>query len=293
MGLTYHAVKMLKLAKAEGASFARVCQVGRQALVIHPKQRANLGLGSAEIAIHDGDYQWPWADSFFRDELEAASLHTLDYSDYEGADLLHDLNQPLSSEHFGAMDVVIDGGTLEHIFHVPEALRSYMRLTKVGGRIFIFTPANDNCGHGFYQFSPEFFYRVFQESNGFEVLRMWLVTHPFPSNFLSSKEKCYEIKDPAKVSDRVIISRSGPMMLMMEARKINENQPFAAAPLQSDYLAEWHAQHSMVAKAPQEFSWKKCILNQLPLPLRYWLRGMKQRRLQSLKGSKYVSKITI
>ena len=142
MGLTIHAAKMLRQSKSDGANFTKVCQVGRQALVIHPEDRPTVGIENPDVPIENGDYQWPWADSFFRDTLGVQDFHTMDYSDYEGADLLHDLNSPLAPEHYGRFDAIVDGGTLEHIFNVPEALKSYMRLVKVGGRIFIFTPAN-------------------------------------------------------------------------------------------------------------------------------------------------------
>ena len=293
MGLTIHAAKMLRQSKLDGAEFTKVCQVGRQALVIHPEDRLAVGLKDASVPIQNNDYLWPWADSFFRDTLGVRDFHTMDYSDYEGADLLHDLNSPLAPEHYGRFDVIVDGGTLEHIFNVPEALKSYMRLVKVGGRVFIFTPANGNCGHGFYQFSPEFFYRVFQPSNGFEVVRLWAVTHPFPSNFLSRKETCYAVEDPAVVRDRVIISRSGPMMIMVEARKVNENEPFASGPpLQSDYVAEWKDPNEAGADSSvTKGGLKNLILGLLPLRGRYWLRGLKQRRSQSLTGSPYIRRI--
>ena len=284
---------MLRQSKLDGAEFTKVCQVGRQALVIHPEDRPAVGLKDASVPIQNNDYLWPWADSFFRDTLGVRDFHTMDYSDYEGADLLHDLNSPLAPEHYGRFDVIVDGGTLEHIFNVPEALKSYMRLVKVGGRVFIFTPANGNCGHGFYQFSPEFFYRVFQPSNGFEVVRLWAVTHPFPSNFLSRKETCYAVEDPAVVRDRVIISRSGPMMIMVEARKVNENEPFASGPpLQSDYVAEWKDPNEAGADSSvTKGGLKNLILGLLPLRGRYWLRGLKQRRSQSLTGSPYIRRI--
>lgn len=293
MGLTIHAAKMLRQSKSDGANFTKVCQVGRQALVIHPEDRPTVGIENPDVPIENGDYQWPWADSFFRDTLGVQDFHTMDYSDYEGADLLHDLNSPLAPEHYGRFDAIVDGGTLEHIFNVPEALKSYMRLVKVGGRIFIFTPANGNCGHGFYQFSPEFFYRVFQESNGFEVVRLWAVSHPFPSNFLSRKETCYEVKDPAVVRDRVVLSRSGPMMIMVEARKVNDNEPFAAGPpLQSDYVAEWTDPDAVAAQGQgSQGGLKNAILGMLPLSRRYWLRGLKQRRSQSLQGSPYIRRL--
>lgn len=293
MGLTIHAAKMLTKSKSDGADFTSVCQVGRQALVIHPEDRAALGITEPEVPVVNGDYAWPWADSFFRETLGVRDFHTMDYSDYEGADLLHDLNSPLAPEHHGRFDVVVDGGTLEHVFNVPEAIKTYMQLVRPGGRVFIFTPANGNCGHGFYQFSPEFFYRVFQPSNGFEVVRLWAVTHPFPSNFLSRKEVCHEVMDPAVVGDRVIISRSGPMMIMVEARKVNENIPFAAGPpLQSDYVAGWkEADTTTSGGAVRRSGLKDFILGLLPLSRRYWLRGLKQRRQQSLQGSPYIRRI--
>ncbi|OYV07190.1 MAG: hypothetical protein CFE26_02290 [Verrucomicrobiales bacterium VVV1] len=284
---------MLRQSKSDGADFTKVCQVGRQALVVHPEDRASIGILDSNVPIENGDYIWPWADSFFRDTLGVRDFHTMDYSDYEGADLLHDLNSPLAVEHHGRFDVIVDGGTLEHIFNVPEALKTYMRLVKVGGRVFIFTPANGNCGHGFYQFSPEFFYRVFQPSNGFEVVRLWAVTHPFPSNFLSRKETCYEVKDPAVVRDRVILSRSGPMMIMVEARKVNDNEPFGSGPpLQSDYVAEWQDPNEASSGSPAvRRGLKNFILGLLPLSRRYWLRGLKQRRAQSLRGSPYIRRV--
>ena len=33
------------------------------------------------------------------------------------------------------------------------------------------TPANNFFGHGFYQFTPELFFRIFSAANGFEVER--------------------------------------------------------------------------------------------------------------------------
>ena len=54
------------------------------------------------------------------------------------------------------------------IFNFPVAIRNLMRMAKVGGQVFLTTPANNFCGHGFYQFSPELAYRIFALENGFE-----------------------------------------------------------------------------------------------------------------------------
>lgn len=100
----------------------------------------------------------------------------MDASKYEGASVVQDLNQPVPDSLKERFDAIFDGGTLEHVFNIPAALKNCMEMTKVGGRFYMHTCANNLCGHGFYQFSPELFYRVFSEQNGFEVERM--VIHP-------------------------------------------------------------------------------------------------------------------
>lgn len=76
---------------------------------------------------------------------------------------------PLPERLYNAYDTVIDGGTIEHVFNVPEALKTSMRLVAPGGRFIALSIANNYCGHGLYQLSPELFYRVFSPENGFRV----------------------------------------------------------------------------------------------------------------------------
>ena len=122
-----------------------------------------------------------FADDFFRLLLGAESIKSIDYSDYEKVDIIHDLNTPVPENLHGAFDAVVDGGSLKHIFDVKQVLTNYMNMTKVGGCLFIVTTANNLSGHGFYQFSPEFFYRVFGHANGFIVNDVILIECPLLS----------------------------------------------------------------------------------------------------------------
>src|SRR5690349_2113525 len=65
--------------------------------------------------------------------LGAEEIHSFDYSDYQGATHLHDLNQPLPQKYFGQYSTVLDFGTLQYIFYVPIAVKNFMQLVKVGG----------------------------------------------------------------------------------------------------------------------------------------------------------------
>lgn len=87
------------------------------------------------------------------DEVLAA-----DVSDYEGASIVLDLNAggvPPDLEQ--GFDFVYDGGTLEHVFHVPNALANLHALLRPGGRILHSLPITNFVDHGFYMFSPTLF----------------------------------------------------------------------------------------------------------------------------------------
>ena len=100
--------------------------------------------------------------------LGFTSVEALDCSDYEKAEIVHDLNHPLPTGVEGAYDFVFDGGTLEHIFDVKTALINAAKLLKVGGRIHHAVPTSNFVDHGFYQFSPTVLLDYYA-ANGFEV----------------------------------------------------------------------------------------------------------------------------
>ncbi len=180
----------------------------------------------------DIDFKDEYAEPLFK-ILGADEVDSLDYSNYEKATIIHDLNQPLPSIHRAAYTCVVDGGTIEHVFNFPVAIKNCMDALRVGGHYIGITPANNQMGHGFYQFSPELYYRVFSEENGFRVKKM-IIT---PGNQLN---EWYEVADPAQVKSRVMLMNNCPLTLIMVAEKISEQEPFTQTPYQSDYTTSWN-----------------------------------------------------
>ncbi len=80
-----------------------------------------------------------------------AQVDTIDVSTYEHAEIIHDLNDPVPPE-LGPYDLVVDFGTLEHIFDVRQAMWNLCELVGVGGRVVHFMPAN-MLDHGFYNWN--------------------------------------------------------------------------------------------------------------------------------------------
>ena len=98
--------------------------------------------------------------------LGFSEFHALDYSDYEGAQIIFDLNQPSPPKNLlESFDVILDSGTLEHVFHVPNALCNISRMLRPDGRIIQFLPSSNYMDHGFYMFSPTVLYEYYSQNN--------------------------------------------------------------------------------------------------------------------------------
>jgi len=164
MGIDRHFADFLMFARDDGVGFDRVATLGRLNLFVDHRSLGAIfrkhGLPATDEDIRtvrgaaDG-----YAESFLQ-RLGARECVSIDASSYERASLVHDMNRPIPDELKGRFSVVIDGGTLEHVFNFPVAIQNCMDLLRVGGHFFAHTMANNFMGHGFYQFSPELFYRV-------------------------------------------------------------------------------------------------------------------------------------
>ncbi len=198
-----------------------------------------------------------WRFDLFARALGAQSVVACDASGYEGADLIHDLNLPIPAEWEQQYDVVIDGGTLEHVFHFPTAISNCMRLLKPGGHLFLFTPANNYFGHGFYQFSPELFYRVLTGGNGFRVERMVVIEDGMVQSSLLGVRygfpvagRPHAVRDSAVIRQRVTLVNRKPTALYVLARKTAHVVPFRTFPQQSFFVEQWQPKAGSASPEP-------------------------------------------
>ena len=235
-----------------------------------------------------------WRFEVLAQALGAVETASCDASAYEGADLVHDLNEPIPATWEQRFDLVLDGGTLEHVFNFPVAILNCMRWLKPGGHLILITPANNFLGHGFFQFSPELFYRVLRHENGFDMQRMiatvdaagfsrlFGVDYSFPV-----EGPWYEVPDPASVRSRITLINDQSVLLYVLARKAEHLQKLSSTPQQSDYSAQWNtgqsssflsaglSKNSLLGMLLRRFGESFCreMLPRLALPLdplRWW-----------------------
>lgn len=186
--------------------------------------------------------------------LGAHGVRSLDASTYEGATDIHDLNEPLGDRDDlrASFSAVVDGGTLEHVFNFPVALRTAMELVAANGHLLVMTPTNDQDGHGFFQFSPEVFFRAVGPENGFTI------EHCFVKE---DHGNWFAVKDPAIVGRRVEFRTRHSSTLFVAARRVEVRPIFSSWPQQSDYAQAWignpgHATRaSRAARLRQRANW--------------------------------------
>jgi hypothetical protein len=144
---------------------------------------ADAGVRLRDVALTLSPKPGPASKGYLSDDSMLKALGFEDYSaldvdGYESAGFIHDLYSPtIPAEIEGRFDVVIDGGTLEHVFHVPNAISALGRMVHSAGRVIHASPSSNHVDHGFYMFSPTFFWDYYS-ANRFELPAVHIVRYP-------------------------------------------------------------------------------------------------------------------
>jgi SAM-dependent methyltransferase len=169
--------------------------------------------------------------------LGAEEIVSLDANSYQDASLVHDMNLPIPGELKNRFDVVVEGGSLEHIFNFPVAVKNCMEMLVPGGSYLGVGPADNFCGHGFYQFSPDLYFRVLSPENGFILERMILCGVKADADWL-------EVLDPLATRQFVeSLGSNNPTYVLVHAQKLQNRRIFEKFPEQSVYTLLWKGEH--------------------------------------------------
>src|ERR1700674_542610 len=117
MGIDIHALNFIKYVSKK-KRLGRVATIGRHALMI-PRARAEFG---------------PFCEEFLTKRFDAKLVDSYDYSNYEGATYVVDMNKPVVPEK--EYDTIINCGCVEHVYDVPQALKISRCYAVPGGKSF-------------------------------------------------------------------------------------------------------------------------------------------------------------
>ena len=138
------------------------------------------------------------------------------------------MNYPL--DKFCEYDTIIDGGSLEHIYNVPQALKNISELCSDGGQILHMLPANNECGHGFYQFSPGL-PSLYSEENGYAETKVFIAP-------MDDEMHWYEVIKPGNGERAMIKSckSTNALYLLCRTKKISN---FSHTHVQQSDYVHW------------------------------------------------------
>lgn len=185
-------------------------------------RRMGLTLAPQDIAQDDG-----FTETLFK-SLGYPPIEAMDFTAQEGAAHVHDLNLPLRPDLHGQFDLVIDGGTTEHVFHVGTALDTCHQLLKPGGIVMSFVAGDGWFGHGFFQTGPDVPWRYWHHARGYQMLEVSLAPRKRPTSLIA-------VPDPTGATRGGERALSGPHMLLYAARKPVVDPPYHM-PVQGHYV---------------------------------------------------------
>ena len=287
MAIDYTAASLLLSLQRRKIPLGRVLTLGRQHLSLSKEMIASLerqfAVDLRQFVREDGEERF--AEPFL-ESLGAAEVTSLDYSDYEASSLCHDLNEPIPDDWKGRYDLVLDGGTLEHVFNFPCAIRNGMELVAPGGHYLGCNPADQWLGHGFYQFGPELFFRVFTPQNGFEVIDVLLVEDVVDG-------AVYKVSDPAIAGHRLSIRSNERVASAVLARRVTVvDGLFRETPQQSDYTSRWEGEGEGGPAARTGGSGLKALIRGvLPAKLVRRIRRRAIARRHAAEGARALTKL--
>jgi hypothetical protein len=206
---------VLELGESEWYGEAELAALIENVVTDAPR-RAELRKRLAEVRSDDRYRAWRLAKLFYAAFLDYRELVAIDFHGTPEARQI-DLNYPVKlGQQF---EVVIDGGTAEHVFNVAQFFATCHEAAAPGGLILHHNPFRGWLEHGFYNFNPTFYWDV-AAANRYELLMLvYTEVQPLRIEQLFSRERIIEMARAGELG--------ASAMLYAVYRKPAHEAPFA------------------------------------------------------------------
>jgi hypothetical protein len=193
MGLGYHFVEGLVREHKYRPLSGDVLLIGRQTIYFTPQTilkllrehnvevdditESEIDLGGSTINRMPGYPADLITDEALFKLLGIPKIIGLDHSSYEGAEIIHDLNQPIPPHLRECADVIVDGSTLDNVFDPAAAIRNFSSLLRPGGRLITSNMYSNHYEP--YAILPPLWYHDYFVVNGFSDCKVYIMVQPF------------------------------------------------------------------------------------------------------------------
>jgi hypothetical protein len=157
-----------------------------------------------------------YSENLFIQLLNCNCVDSIDNSNYEEASIIHNLNLPYNSSK--KYQYIYDGGTIEHIFNIPQVIENVINMLDIDGLFVSVTCNNNFSGHGMYQFSPEFFLSSLNKKYGMEIEAIYI------GKVHTKFEEWIDVNDYKGGRNCSKFDSNDPVYILTIARKISDNR---------------------------------------------------------------------
>lgn len=176
-------------------------------------------------------------DHTFLQWVGVERIDVLDVSEYEGADIVHDICQPLPKSLVGQYDFVFNSSVLDNVFDPAAAFRHMCSALRPGGRIISLEMASNDC-FPYLVFCPGWFQDYFAV-NRFERAQVYC------SQFNSIHELIY---GPSMMWGALPLTNTrlsapsitGAMAAVVAVAEFGERSTTHKSPIQGHYRSDVH-----------------------------------------------------
>jgi hypothetical protein len=255
MGVGRHLVEALIRERNYRPLAGEVLLVGRQTVYLAPETLLELlkehGIDVADIRPEDLEIDKSTVDrhrSFSADEplvsdtqllrlLGAERVLALDHSDYEGAEIVHDLTKTVPDKLRGCADFIIDGSTLDNVFDPAIVITNFAEMLRPRGRLITTNMYSNHYEP--YVIVPPLWYLDYFTVNGFIDCKVYILVY----NEDGSRTDVFTIDVDALIDPtRVVSAFTAPgMMATIVVAEKGSNSTTHLRPSQQQYRSaeEW------------------------------------------------------
>ena len=197
MGLTFPIVDALVRERVHRPLTGDVLLIGRQAVYFTPADILSLlrwhgidvrGASERDIEIDRSTHNRyakiavtdPITDRALFRLLGVPRVTALDHSDYEGAEIIHDLTKPVPPGLRNVADLIVDGSTLDNVFDPAMVIRNFADMLRPGGRLLTCNVYSNH--HEPYAMLPPLWFLDYFVANGFADCKVYILVGTTPPN---------------------------------------------------------------------------------------------------------------
>jgi hypothetical protein len=168
--------------------------------------------------------------------LGVSKVLALDHSDYEGAEIIHNLTEPIPPSLQGCADFVLDGSTLDNVFDPAMAIRNFAAMLRPYGRL-ITTNVYSNYQEPYVVLPPLWFLDYFVV-NCFADCKVYILTYSSRGATNVFTIDIDALLNPARVVSAFVSAR---IMATIVVAEKGENSTSDRKPSQQHYRSksEW------------------------------------------------------